>query len=621
MSGEVSVTIRERVVYLMDKMLSGTDSGRLFFLALLYGVLVGVLGGFRYAFSTESLATAVVWAAATTLSPSFGNEETPLLVALAAVTSVLGLCVVAVLIGLVNASIEQRLEVLRRGRSRVIISRHLIILGFVPEKVKAILSELATATRERSQRGHLSASDKLQVVVLSEMDTQIVYETIQSRQVSAHLDVIVRCGNPCSVSQLLNVGADRAASVIILNTESDSDIVVVKTLLALRKMPHPAFHVVCELNKPETKSILPSIFPGPLAPIVLGDTLARILVQTSRSAGLSEVFGDLLTFEGSELYFVAIEELTGLEFGKVQASLYDAVAVGFERDKHVRINPPSDEVLRSGDLILVLSASGTSYRVGAPRSPSKPTLRNSYTRKDVRKRETICILGSNQRSLEFILREFDEYMLEGSTILMLPSGPYTVPEDLLNVKVQVLQGSCTDPNALKKIPFEDLSSCIIMSSDLLSYTDSDAQTITTVLLLRQLTEKMQRPCPLICEILNVESRDLLDQSLGVSFVLSNEITSRLISQVSLDLGLCDVFQELFSPEGCEIYLKRHEFYTDGSKTWLDIQSRAQSINEVAIGFFTSKGPVLNPAQDLERVFEPGDKVIVISEDETQMVSQ
>ena len=44
--------------------------------------------------------------------------------------------------------------------------------------------------------------------------------------------------------------------------------------------------------------ILPSIFPGQLNPIRMSETLARMLVQTARTKGLSSVFADMLTFEG-----------------------------------------------------------------------------------------------------------------------------------------------------------------------------------------------------------------------------------------------------------------------------------------------------------------------------------
>ena len=353
----------------------------------------------------------------------------------------------------------------------------------------------------------------------------------------------------------------------------------------------------------------------------MSETLCRVLVQTSRNDGLSQVLSDLLTFDGSELYFSNIPSLEGVLFGNVQSVLYDAVAVGFQRGKEVFLNPKSDEKMQKDDMLLVLSASGTSYRIGEPRIVELCDTEQKFEFKDTRQKEVLCILGSNSKSLDLVLREYDEYMLAGSKIFLLPlqDNGYIVPENLENITVEVLPGSSVDPSSLKDIPLEMLDSVIIMSSDSVSFTDSDAQTITSTLLLRQLTAKMANPPPIIVEILDVESRELLDQrSLGVNFVLSSEITSRLISQISLDAGLHLVFDELFSAEGKEIYLKDHLFYTRGQRvSWLEVQKRAASVNEVAIGYYGSATSTLNPPQDEYRLYLPGDKVVVISEDDSE----
>jgi hypothetical protein len=52
------------------------------------------------------------------------------------------------------------------------------------------------------------------------------------------------------------------------------------------------------------------------------ETLSRMMVQTARQSGLAEVYTDLLTFEGSELYYAHMPEVEGLEWSKVQARLH-----------------------------------------------------------------------------------------------------------------------------------------------------------------------------------------------------------------------------------------------------------------------------------------------------------
>jgi hypothetical protein len=51
------------------------------------------------------------------------------------------------------------------------------------------------------------------------------------------------------------------------------------------------------------------------------ETLARIMVQTSRQRNLADVLTDLITFVGSEFYFHNYKQLEGIEFSQVQSRL------------------------------------------------------------------------------------------------------------------------------------------------------------------------------------------------------------------------------------------------------------------------------------------------------------
>ena len=106
-------------------------------------------------------------------------------------------------------------------------------------------------------------------------------------------------------------------------------------------------------------------------------------------------------------------------------------------------------------------------------------------------------------------------------------------------------------------------------------------------------------------------------------MLTNEITSRLLSQVALDGHLLPVFQELFSPEGCELYLKDPKYYVGGNLDnevgWLDIQARARAAGEIAIGYFANGDSVLNPAQDIVRKFSEDERIICLAEDDEEIV--
>ena len=86
-----------------------------------------------------------------------------------------------------------------------------------------------------------------------------------------------------------------------------------------------------------------------------------------------------------------------------------------------------------------------------------------------------------------------------------------------------------------------------------------------------------------------------------------------------------VFQDLFDPEGSEIYLKPAEDYvqTDTPLTFYTVVEAARRRNQVALGYrsqreaydpLKSYGVRINPAKSLETTYVKGDRIIVLSED-------
>ncbi len=80
-------------------------------------------------------------------------------------------------------------------------------------------------------------------------------------------------------------------------------------------------------------------------------------------------------------------------------------------------------------------------------------------------------------------------------------------------------------------------------------------------------------------------------------------------------------EELFTPEGNEIYLKPSAFYCAGSTepvAWLDICAQASEAEEVAIGVYSKDGKCsLNPPQDMSRVFTADDSIIVVADSDDE----
>jgi hypothetical protein len=140
------------------------------------------------------------------------------------------------------------------------------------------------------------------------------------------------------------------------------------------------------------------------------------------------------------------------------------------------------------------------------------------------------------------------------------------------------------------------------------------------LLLREdLAQQKQRP-RMISEILDPRTKDLISADDATDFVISNEITSMLLAQVAEARDVLAIYEDLFDPDGSEIYLKSVELYAPLGVPvpWRSVQRLAQRRGEVAIGCFRPGGaPLLNPDPRKNIAYKPGDKIVVLAEDDRE----
>ncbi|KAL6063398.1 Ion channel CASTOR, variant 2 [Balamuthia mandrillaris] len=321
-------------------------------------------------------------------------------------TTLCGLAVVASLIGLVNTTIEERFEELRRGKSRVIDKDHTLILGFDREKLLVILEELrqlnwneANADKKNKKNRKLGRS----VVILSEQDKLEVEAMVHENLPDLlNTSVVVRQGSPHYPRDLIKVGADRARCTIILADKEEhrlqvergvkglSDMSAIKTLLALRRVDvgggsggcgsplRNSQAIVIELKDERRRAVIERLGRGKVIVVNTQLTLSRILVQTSRQRGLAKIYAELLTYVGSEFYFRNFPELEGRKFGELQERVQGAVVLGLQRrgkreessrgkaDEHTFeyktvLNPSDEFVLEKEDEVLVLAECGGAF--------------------------------------------------------------------------------------------------------------------------------------------------------------------------------------------------------------------------------------------------------------------
>lgn len=555
---------------------------------------------------------------------TMGDDSGTLVRGIALFTTLCGVGVVALLIGLVSSTIGDKIDDLRKGKSPVIDEQHTLLLGY-SEKVFAILRELREANANQK---HAS------IVILSNTDKEEVENAVRERMGDmGPTRVVVRQGNPSSVHDLKKVGAGRAKSIIIINEEhaddgeeAASDLEAIKALLALRRVNGALVnnHAVVEIADSEKRAVIEQLGAGGVEVVAMAETLSRMMVQTARQNGLAAVYRDLLTYEGSEFYFRNFPELTGKPFGDAQWKMKDAVVCGVRNASGTILNPPDDLVLGDKDELLVIAEDDDSFSLTASHTPEIPS---DFRGADPvqRKPERMLVCGKSPK-LADMLNEFDNYVLPGSEAWLMPGEDDEFVAGLKglgfkNLKLKFVPGDPTSPEALKTALAAEFAVAMVVADTEADAEEADAKTVITVLLLRDLFKPLGDKKPrIISEILDPRTKDLLETDYGADFVVSAEMTSMLLAQVSERRELNAVFADLFDSDGNEIYLKRAACFAVLARNtpWLVVQKAARQRGEVAIGYLKhGEVPVINPKQDSSIIFASEDRIIVISEDDAE----
>jgi hypothetical protein len=165
----------------------------------------------------------------------------------------------------------------------------------------------------------------------------------------------------------------------------------------------------------------------------------------------------------------------------------------------------------------------------------------------------------------------------------------------------------------------------VLAYSTLEPQEADAKTLVTLLHLRDMAQKDDTPFSIVSEMLDLRNRELAEATQVDDFIVSEHLISLMMSQLSENGNLFDVFTDIFDPEGAEIYLKPIADYvrTGEPVNFYTVTEAARRRGETALGYRVtaeaddagkSYGVHTNPKKSRMVTFAPGDKVIVIAEE-------
>ena len=631
-------TLREKFRYQFENTMSSGPVGVIQWLAVVSIVSVVVLGAIMFILgitsSTDADAEPLGFVEGTwkslmaTLDPgTMGGDEGWDFRIVRFIATLIGIFLISILIGSISSGIDQKIEELKRGRSRVLDSDHTLILGWSP-KIFTILTELIEANSNQKSPC---------IVILSEKDKVEAEEEIKSRiESTGNTKIVVRSGSTLESSTSEMVNINEARSIIVLSPEvPNPDTYVIKTVLGITngkdRKPEP-YHIVAEIKHERNIEAAELVGNGEAVYVLSEDLISRIIAQTCRQSGLSVVYSELLRFEGDEIYFESVPDaLIGKTFRDALFAYEDSSVIGlFTADGEALINPPMDRPLGESEFVIAISEDDdTVIANGRMNYQADPAL---YNRDGVSlaKEENTLVLGWNDKGCR-IVAELDNYVKQGSRVTVAAKNAAIAAQtaelqaDLSNQTITFKEGDIRDKKTLLSIKTEEYDHIIVLSNRDIDVQESDAKTLISLLHLRNISESLGLDYSIVTEMLDVRNRELGVVAKADDFVVSDNLISLMLSQLSENKELKKVYDILFQAEGSEIYLKPVGRYVKpGVETdFYTVTASAAELGESAIGYRITSlswdsekfyGIKLNPVKSKLVTFSPNDHIIVLSED-------
>jgi hypothetical protein len=556
--------------------------------------------------------------------------------------------VFAAIIGLVGSRIQQRLEQVRRGTSRVVEDDHIVILGW-SGKVIPIIRELQDGLENGRQVYVLHTE-----LPIDEIELQMRKSFRRNRRTRW----VIRQGSMTDIKDLELLSIEAARVVIVLQRDQGperGDAQVVKSVMAAAHIIEEA--VVSAEHRPQliAEILNPSMVrlahaaakQVPISIIEPLEHLSKIILQTARQHGLVDVYQEIFSHSGNEIHLMPAGRLMGSSWRETLFSFRRAIPLGVYRDDRAILVPEEGEEefrIERNDFIIALSRNENDMRPDACVIPTRPPAARDEEIAQPAQVRRLLVLGWNEKVFP-LLSEYAGYARavgERFSVTLVSPG---IPAELSAPGIGEAVGSGKELiisvarlDYLRAGVYEELDpgsfDAVVVLGDALEGShieDADTRVIMTLLLLRSLYKDdgnsatpVLRRQQVVGEILSFANKELAESTGTVrDVIISNDLVSRIIAQVCRDRRIEPVLRDLMDEDGKEIYFKPSSRYArEGEVVTFDqLLLTAMERNEVVLGYSEESGSGgvrqvrLNPSrQHLLRVHD-GLCLVVLSETE------
>lgn len=607
---------KEKLSYSFDRILSKSPLYMILMLFTFTTACVLLLGSIAYFISDDGGWLYQLWMSLMhTLDAGnlAGNETSnvPYLIMMSLAT-ICGLFVTSILIGIITTGFENKLESLKKGTSVVQVSGQTTIIGF-NNNIYTLLTELIEANRSKK---------KSYIVVLGDIPKEEMEDAISSHiQNTYTTEIICRSGRLFEMHSLELCSLETSQSVIVNTTDDTETIKILLAISAYVKnttLYNKDLSYITSIQDEENFESARMASEDRAIIIHTADAIARIIVNTCRQHGLSEVLTELFDFGGDEMYIEKIPEFVGKTFGEAVVSLKNSTLIGIANDEGGYLNPHMDKVITENDgLVLIEEDDGVFQIDNAPKIDETVIVNNSSEKNE--SNNNLIILGTNNK-LSVILEEYDKYVKNGTKVTIIDDdfdagliGTYN------NIEVSISQQRISR-EFLISLTEDGTKNILLLNDDSNDTEKSDSITLVNLLLLRDITNKTGKKFSITSEMHHVENQKLADSIHVDDFVISSNLSSLLMAQLSESKHLAPIIDDLLDEDGSELYIKTASNYVKlGVPVNMYTLTKSAALKgEIFVGYRIVRSDKVdlqvNPMKDAVVSFEEGDQLIVIAED-------
>jgi hypothetical protein len=608
--------------------------------AIIAGLVVSAFGG-----DFANPADAVWWAFLRLTDPGYlGDDEGVARRSVSTVLTVLGFMLfVGMLIAILTQWLNQTIEKLESGVTPVVLSDHVIILGWTTQTRAIAESLLRAGSRAKRFLARRGAKDLRIVIMAEEVDDALRQRLIERLgPKTLGRQVLLRAGTPLRVDHLERV-AFRDAAVVILpgsgfaeKNPERVDSMNIKTLASIStysksagEAAAPPF-VVAELFDARRVEVANNAYDGASEMIAADGIVSRLIAQSVRHRGLWSVLSELfMLHEGNSIYLRRVDGQAGARFGEFGDRFSKAVLCGLVRpaEKQPMLNPDAGTVIEADDLLVFLAREFDDC-VPGPGEPTAVPVKatGEHPVRDPGDRtHRVLVLGWS-RKVPALVRElgrfggdaFEVDIASSTSIDVREAGMSELVSSEPGATVRQIEAGFATPGVLESLEPENYDNIVVLASEMLEEKEhADAISVVAALTLRNLVSGRNRNPDVLVELLDQENLQLFaggDEDVMVSPML----VSYMISQVALRQELAWVFWELTRPWGGQILLRNARAYlsAEGPVRFGDLQRAAAARGEIALGFRRPGGDdaglALNPDRNAEWSVGPADEVVTLT---------